>query len=99
MSLVVKKQQGRWALEGQLTAGTIADHWEVLNQDRPKEGSWFLDFKGVTHIASPGLAFLLDCLRYGAVQSVSVHFSALPESVGQLIKVQGLEPLLQPHIQ
>lgn len=99
MSLTVTKHSdARWVFEGQMTAETIAKSWHELLQDRPKRGSWSLNFDAVTHIASAGLAFLLDCLRYAESHEITIHFSALPESVRQLIKVQGLGPLIYPQM-
>lgn len=51
---------------------------------------WQVDLAEVTHSSSVGIALLLDWLRFGQQQQVSVEFVNVPQKMRQVIEFSGL---------
>lgn len=52
-----------------------------------------LDTTGVTFIDSMGIAFLIQCSRFGTDQGVTVTLPDPPENVALLLEIAGAAPL------
>lgn len=67
---------------------------ELLEQGRrliAKSGSqWQVDLAEVNHSSSVGIALLLDWLRYGQSNNVSLEFLNVPQKMQQVIEFSGL---------
>lgn len=67
---------------------------ELLEQGRrliTKSGSdWQVDLAEVSHSSSVGIALLLDWLRYGRGEKVTVNFINVPAKMCEVIEFSGL---------
>jgi phospholipid transport system transporter-binding protein len=88
---MIRRNGNTLAVEGPMTAATAR---ALLEAGRPGAGAWVVDLSAVTHADSSGLALLLDWLRSARQAGGSLAIRGMPESLGSLARLYGIDILL-----
>jgi phospholipid transport system transporter-binding protein len=92
---VLRADDGRWVLAGQLTidnvAGVLA---ESVGVPLPTTGR--VDLKGVDPVDSAGVAVLLEWKRRAVAEGVYLAFENVPPTMASLAELYGVDGLLSP---
>lgn len=85
-----------WFINGQLTTMALSNRWRRFDKCRPKKGAWVIDCGGVSKMDSAGIAYILTCVKYAKKNRLGIKLHHMPEEVFQLMKAQGVMPLIEP---
>lgn len=90
----LKARPDGWALQGDLCFASVPGLLEKSQRELDFSTQLSLDFSGITHADSAGLALLLEWLDLSHQAGGRLHFSQLPESLLDIAKVSNLDGLL-----
>lgn len=82
---------GRKLIRGEITHKTINS---VLNQNIFDSNPLTVDFSGVTHADSSGLALMVQWTRRAQKEAVTLHFVHIPEKLFALAKMSNVDTIL-----
>jgi phospholipid transport system transporter-binding protein len=92
--VLLSKGPGQLALSGPLVFATASELLDVSRGLFAGSTAISIDLAAVTRIDSAGLALLLEWLRWGATESRTVRFTALPEKLLAIARLSGVEEML-----
>jgi phospholipid transport system transporter-binding protein len=93
---IIKKQQGVYAIEGELNMQTVPDASRLLTELMQKLAaepeSLTIDLAAVSRSDSAGVALLIDAMQVAKMVNLTLLFSNLPQ---QMQDIAGISDLLK----
>ena len=97
-SFQIERSDATWQLIGDATLFELSKARNELSLNRPESGNWVVDCKALTQIDTAGLAFLLDCIRFGKQNELSLKIKNLPKAVKPLMEAQGISGVFEGYL-
>jgi phospholipid transport system transporter-binding protein len=85
---------GRFKITGALNFDTVPTVWQTSQRLFQGCDSLFIDFSGVTHSDSAGLALAMEWMREARVNNKSLRFYLIPAQMLEIARVCGVDQAL-----
>ena len=90
---MIRREDERLALEGQITFATTASVLEAAAREA-RAGATVMDFAAVTDSDSSALALTLELLRQAEAEQRSICFTNMPDTLRKLAELYGLSEMI-----
>ena len=91
---IVPRGEGRYALTGELTFGTVPGLWRSGSNAFGDDAAVRLDLAGITRVDSAGIALLIELTRSVRNRSGDILLEHAPPQLMAIATVSGLDEVL-----
>ncbi|MDH5256652.1 MAG: STAS domain-containing protein [Gammaproteobacteria bacterium] len=95
-NLKLRTDDGRVFISGDITYQTVAHalNVNIFPGEQPSDNQLNVDFSGVGHADSSGLALMLHWLREARARKLDLHFFHIPAKLFALAEMSNLDEVL-----
>lgn len=91
---ITSRGEGRYALTGELTFGTVPELWRSSSGTFANDTAVRLDLAGISRVDSAGIAMLIELTRLVRNRGGKISLEHAPPQLMAIATVSGLEEVL-----